>query len=169
MSNRLDFVPLDSGEYMQLSAECDAKKAEYDTPTHKPAIYIRQEERHQVLEREYPLVKEAYEKLGADKVRNMKYRTSNITRELKKLDNLPDSKIVIDYIKKRYPLPCQLEVSTWKKILDNIYHAELGLDECTKAKATDLNKWFVTEYGYIKKEEVTTDVMTVIREKSIIE
>lgn len=31
ISNRLDFMPLDSEEYMKLSAECDAKKAEYDT------------------------------------------------------------------------------------------------------------------------------------------
>jgi len=31
MSNRLDFKPLDSEEYMKLSAECDAKKSEYDT------------------------------------------------------------------------------------------------------------------------------------------
>lgn len=31
ISNRLDFMPLDSEEYTRLSAECDAKKAEYDT------------------------------------------------------------------------------------------------------------------------------------------
>lgn len=31
MSNRLDFMPLDSEEYTKLSAECDAKKSEYDT------------------------------------------------------------------------------------------------------------------------------------------
>ncbi len=31
MSNRLDFLPLDSDEYKTLNAECDAKKAEYDT------------------------------------------------------------------------------------------------------------------------------------------
>lgn len=31
MNNRLDFVPLDSEEYMKLSAECDTKKTEYDT------------------------------------------------------------------------------------------------------------------------------------------
>lgn len=30
LSNRLDFLPLDSEEYMKLSVECDAKKAEYD-------------------------------------------------------------------------------------------------------------------------------------------
>ena len=31
ISNRLDFLPLDSDEYKDLNAECDAKKAEYDT------------------------------------------------------------------------------------------------------------------------------------------
>ena len=31
ISNRLDFMPLDSEEYTKLSAECDGKKAEYDT------------------------------------------------------------------------------------------------------------------------------------------
>ena len=31
ISNRLDFLPLDSDEYKALHAECDAKKTEYDT------------------------------------------------------------------------------------------------------------------------------------------
>ena len=31
ISNRLDFLPLDSNEYKVLHAECDAKKAEYET------------------------------------------------------------------------------------------------------------------------------------------
>lgn len=31
ISNRLDFLPLDSDEYKSLNAECDTKKAEYDT------------------------------------------------------------------------------------------------------------------------------------------
>ena len=31
ISNRLDFLPLDSDEYKALHTECDAKKAEYDT------------------------------------------------------------------------------------------------------------------------------------------
>lgn len=30
ISNRLDFLPLDSDEYKTLNTECDAKKAEYD-------------------------------------------------------------------------------------------------------------------------------------------
>lgn len=31
MSNRLDFLPLDSGDYKSLDPLCDAKKTEYDT------------------------------------------------------------------------------------------------------------------------------------------
>ncbi len=31
MSNRLDFLPLDSDEYKMLNNECDAKKSEYNT------------------------------------------------------------------------------------------------------------------------------------------
>ncbi|CCY06341.1 putative uncharacterized protein [Eggerthella sp. CAG:1427] len=42
MGNRLDFVPLDSGEYTKLSAECDAKKAEYDT-AHVQTGYLYKE------------------------------------------------------------------------------------------------------------------------------
>ena len=30
MSNRIDFLPLDSDEYKTLNAECDAKKVVYD-------------------------------------------------------------------------------------------------------------------------------------------
>lgn len=40
MSNRLDFLPLDSEEYKSLDAECDAAKAEYDkTHTHVNLLY----------------------------------------------------------------------------------------------------------------------------------
>ncbi len=40
MSNRLDFLPLDSDEYKTLNTECDAKKAEYE------AAHIKTESAH---------------------------------------------------------------------------------------------------------------------------
>ncbi len=42
MSNRLDFLPLDSDEYKTLNAECDAKKSEYE------AAHIKAETVHNV-------------------------------------------------------------------------------------------------------------------------
>ena len=40
ISNRLDFLPLDSDEYKALHTECDAKKAEYE------AAHIKTESAH---------------------------------------------------------------------------------------------------------------------------
>ena len=76
---------------------------------------------------------------------------------------------MVDYIKKRYALPVKLEVSSWREILNHIYHVELGLQESARAKATDLDKWFITRYGYFNQDGKTVDAMTVIREKSIME
>lgn len=42
ISNRLDFMPLGSEEYTKLSAECDAKKSEYDT-THAQTGHLYKE------------------------------------------------------------------------------------------------------------------------------
>ena len=42
ISNRLDFMPLGSEEYTKLSAECDAKKSEYDT-THAQTDHLYKE------------------------------------------------------------------------------------------------------------------------------
>lgn len=40
MSNRLDFLPLDSDEFKSLDKECDAKKAEYDIASaHNQQVY----------------------------------------------------------------------------------------------------------------------------------
>lgn len=153
-------------EYVQLM---EKREGENSLAYHFSRLFNLEEERHQVLAKEYPLVKEAYEKLGVDKVKKMKYKTSNIKRELGKLANIPDARRVVDYIKKRYALPVKLEVSSWREILNHIYHVELGLQESARAKATDLDKWFITRYGYFNQDGKTVDAMTVIREKSIME
>lgn len=153
-------------EYVQLM---EKREGENSLAYHFSSLFNLEEERHQVLAKEYPLVKEAYEKLGVDKVKKMKYKTSNIKRELGKLANIPDARRVVDYIKKRYALPVKLEVSSWREILNHIYHVELGLQESARAKATDLDKWFITRYGYFNQDGKTVDAMTVIREKSIME
>ena len=89
------------------------------------------------IEIEKPLVKEAYEVLGADKVREMNYHQSNIKRELtKRMHETLDTKIFLmldDVIERQVAIP-KFEI---KEILQEIY-TELGLKQ--KAKATDLKK-----------------------------
>lgn len=153
-------------EYARLKEEREDKNS---FTFNLSKMFNMEEERYSILEKKYPLIKDAYEKLGVNRVREMKYNSSNIKRELKKLANTPDSKLVIDYIKKHYSPPVELEVKTWREILNNIYHTELGLDESVKAKSTDLNKWFITREKSVQKEGVTTDTLLVIKEKSIID
>ena len=95
------------------------------------------------IEVEKPLVKEAYEKLGADKVREMNYHQSNIKRELiKRKHETLETKIFLlldGQLPKRVAIP-RTEI---KRKLEEIYK-ELGINK--KAKATDLNRWY-----YIKQ------------------
>ena len=89
------------------------------------------------IEIEKPLVKEAYEVLGADKVREMNYHQSNIKRELtKRMHETLDTKIFLmldDMLEWQVAIP----KSEIKEILQEIY-TELGLKQT--AKATVLKK-----------------------------
>ena len=80
------------------------------------------------IEVEKPLVREAYEKLGASKVREMNYHQSNIKRELVKLEHETlDTKIFL-----------LLDGQLPKQVAD--IYKELGIKKA--AKATDLNTWY---------------------------
>lgn len=91
------------------------------------------------IEVEKPLVKEAYEKLGAEKVREMKYHQSNIKRELtKRMDETLDTKVFL-LLDAQLPKQVAIPKSEIKAILDSIY-TELKIQQ--KAKATDLKRWY---------------------------
>lgn len=89
------------------------------------------------IEVEKPLVKEAYEKLGADKVREMKYHQSNIKREITKREHETlDTKVFLlldGQLAKQVAIP-KTEI---KQKLQDIYN-ELGMNK--KANATDITK-----------------------------
>ena len=94
-------------------------------------------ERRTQIERRNPLVKQAYEELGVDKVRELKYNVGNIRRELtKKLSVGVESKIIKmlnETLQKQKPIP----KSKIKECLQNIYD-DLGIKQT--AKATDIAK-----------------------------
>ena len=94
------------------------------------------------IEVEKPLVKEAYEKLGANKVREMNYHQSNIKRELVKLEHETlDTKIFL-LLDGQLPKQVAIPRSEIKEKLESIYK-ELGIKKA--AKATDLNTWYFTK------------------------
>lgn len=94
------------------------------------------------IENRNPLIKKAYEILGADEVRRMKYHQSNIKRQLiAKSDNKVVYKIVL-LVDKAIPIYEYKTLKYIKETLQSIYD-ELGLTK--KAKATDLDEWFATK------------------------
>ena len=91
------------------------------------------------IEVEKPLVKEAYEKLGANKVRELKYHQGNIKREIIKLEHETlDTKVFL-MLDDRLPRQVAIPKSEIKEKLQSIYN-ELGLKQT--AKATDLRQWY---------------------------
>ncbi len=89
------------------------------------------------IEVEKPLVKEAYEVLGADKVREMNYNQKGIKRELvKRMDETLDIKAFF-LLDGQLPKQVAIPKTEIKTIIQNVYN-ELGIKQ--KAKATDLRK-----------------------------
>lgn len=91
------------------------------------------------IEVEKPLVKEAYETLGADKVREMKYHQSNIKREItKRKHETLDTKVFL-LLDGQLPKQVAIPKADIKKKLQEIYD-ELKMSK--KATASDIKKWY---------------------------
>jgi len=84
-----------------------------------------------------PLVKEAFDVLGAKKVEQLGYNTTKIQRELNKKMDAPLTEKLITLIKQSIPYCIHMPNAEVKIILQNIYD-ELGIRRT--AKSTDLKE-----------------------------
>ena len=89
------------------------------------------------IEQDKPLVKEAYDVLGPEKVRQMKYNQSNIKRELVKVAHEKFDKKVFMLLNGQIKRGVAIPRTEIKEKLEGIYKS-LGSNQ--KAKATDLQK-----------------------------
>lgn len=118
-----------------------------------------------LIEKSNPLVKQAYELLGPDKVKELNYKKSRIQQEIKKVQNIPQSVQIKEIIKERLGLTPELTWAEWKVLLNDIYTNVLGLKDI-KAKASDLKKWYHVKETQKSIEGKTTDFYTIIRPKT---
>lgn len=127
-----------------------------------------------LIEQEKPLVKEAFEVLGVEKVRSMKYNVSNIKKEIIKsnCDLSTDSKIIRCLANAGIKQGITKPVSEWKTTLQDVYNT-LELKEAynkpKKAKATNLKQWFEVKEHAVKINGKTTDYITILRSRIIFE
>jgi len=130
------------------------------------------EDRRTLIEQEKPFIKEAFEKLGVDKVRELKYNVTNIKREIFKnqSDISMDAKIVKCLKDVGITLGVTGTATKLKEHLQAIYETLKYKDSrgnIKKAKATDLDNWFEIKKTTPKINEKTTDCYTIIRDKLI--
>lgn len=104
-------------------------------------------------------MKKAYEVLGAEKVREMKYHQSNIKRELIKREHeTSDIKCFKLFDRQvRYGVP--IPKARIKRTLESIY-SDLKLTKT--AKAADIRAWYVAKDTTIRKNDGSTQACMVI-------
>ena len=95
-----------------------------------------------LIEQERPLIKEAYNKLGIERVTQLNFHQGNIKKEIIKIENESNLWKTTKMIMEKIGFLNQIEIVKAKKYLREIY-TELGIRK--KAKSTDLNKLFYTK------------------------
>lgn len=128
------------------------------------------DERISLIEKEKPLVKIAYDTLGADKVEGLKYNVTNIKRTILKYqgNKSNDAKIIECLNDIGIKEGSTMRVSECKKKLQKIYSDLALYEEYNKikaAKATDLSQWFEIKRHTIKEKGKSTDCITIIKSK----
>ena len=89
------------------------------------------------IEYDKPLVKEAYEKLSAEEVRELKYKVTDIKRAITVKSRADESVKVVKLVNSKIPKQIPVPAKKVKEVLQGIYK-DLGIEGA--AKATDLAK-----------------------------
>lgn len=120
-----------------------------------------------ILEQQQPLVKLAYEKLGVEKVKKLKYIQKHIDAALKSLDKdkATEQKLALLMVR-LIPVTTTITVAHANELMEKAYF-QLGLTS-RKIKSTDLQKWFDCSKPYTKRlYGIPTKVIDIYRSKII--
>lgn len=135
-------------------------------------IFGNENDRINLIEKEKPIIKEAYHNLGVKKVRELNYHVGNIKRALINMqtDISTDAKIVKCLNQNGVIEGITAPAKNLKNILQKIY-TSLGLKnpygKIKTAKATDLENWFEVKRISRKVNNKTTDYMVITKSKLI--
>ena len=130
----------------------------------EPQICFRPSAERILIETKNPLVREAYEKIGADEVRKMKYHQSNIRRRLIAESQKNFAVKVVEMLdialKKQTWIPSAKVKSELQKIYDS-----LGIKRT--AKATDIDEWYEVKRGSRYIDGRNTHCVMILRKTFI--
>lgn len=111
-----------------------------------------------------PLVRESYEKLGAERVRELNYNQTQIKRELLKYEKAELAYKVVQRIKNDLPQQTAVPARIIKAKLQQIYN-DLGIKQT--AKASDIAEWYDIQPCYRNINSKNTACIILIRSRIV--
>jgi len=132
----------------------------------KGMIYFPSEyDRQSIIEQEKPLVKEAYDILGVERVKQINYIVTNIKRELLKVSDTSMNHKIVKCLKDAgVGEGTTILTSIIKDMLQRIYDS---LEIKTTATETDIKKWFDAEKCWPKIDGISTECYKIKKLKLI--
>ena len=121
-------------------------------------------ERLNLIAQEKPVIREAYQKLGIEKMVELKFNQTNIIRNIIKQSDIPQRKKIKEMILNKIGVFTPIELRNAKKIIAEIY-SFLGLSKT--AKATDLKDYFLCKKSTRKYNGRSVKCIEIINEKII--
>ena len=112
----------------------------------------------------YPFIRDAYTKLGDQKIKALKYRVGAIQDALTAMSRVDTDLKIVEMADRRFPKQTPIPVKKIKEELQKIYDT-LGISK--RAKATDMEQWYDTSTMSRKIEGKTVSCMTIIRSRFI--
>ena len=117
--------------------------------------------RQERIEYDKPLVKEAYTILGVDEVRRLNYHVSNIKRAITAKSRDDENVKITRLVNQSFPKQKAIPSDKVKKGLQEIYDT-LGIP--SKAKATDLAKWYDIKRSTVRIDGISTACITILHQ-----
>lgn len=130
----------------------------------EPQICFNPSAERVLIESKNPLVREAYEKIGADGVREMKYHQSNIRRRLIAESQRNFAVKVVEMLDIALKKQVWIPAAKVKVELQKIYDT-LGIKRT--AKATDIDEWYEVERGSRHIDGRNTRCVMILRKTFI--
>lgn len=121
-------------------------------------------ERLNLIAQERPLIKEAYQKLGIEKMTELNFNQTNIIRNIIQQSDIPEIEKIKEMILNKIGVFTPIELSNAKVIIADIY-SFLGVGKT--AKATDLKDYFICNICTKKHDRRSVKYIEIIKEKMI--
>lgn len=112
----------------------------------------------------YPFIRDAYTKLGDQKVNALKYRVGAIQDALTAMSKIDTDLKIVEMADRRFPKQTPTPVKKIKEELQKIYDT-LGISK--RAKATDMEQWYDTATAPKRIDGKNVSCMTIIRSRFV--